>query len=376
MKETMHKDNSNEYGFMAMSFGHAEAVPQPTEILNKAKGFVQFGDDNMYPQFLYSCYSGCSLLKSIVDGMVDYISGSGFVNDTTNTMQCNRKGETWEELVKKATADYIIFGAFCLQLIRNRAGQIVELYHVDTRFVRLSEDENFVYYSKKWDSYRVNPKRYVRWRRGIADTNSMFYYKNPRSRELYGIPNWSSAIEDVQTSMEIKHYHLNAINNNFCPSAVMSFHNGIPTPNEKKELEKKVNEKFSGSTNAARLLMNFANDKEHGVEVSRLSEDNFDQRYNALSQSVKQNIFVAFRAQPMLFGADTDRTGFNAVEYENSFKLYQATVVAPKQREIEKAFAIIDGKKDDNGNIVPLFSFQLKEFAIAFNGSTDTTNNI
>lgn len=331
-------------------------IPKPKETEDKGKGFIIFGEGNNYPAFLYDCYSECSILQSIINGLIDYVCGNGFTDVDLSQKQINKKGETFADLVKKVVADYSIFGAFALQIIRNKNGKILEMYWIDARRIRLDEDEKYVFYRKDWTKNRET-KKYDRWQRGYKFDNCIYYYKRPASRGVYGLPMWSSVVKDVTTAIEISKFHLSSILNNFAASAIINFNNGVPTKEEQKDIERRINEKFSGSTNAARMMLVFNNNKDEAVTAERLTEDNFDQKYQALAKSVKENIFVAFRAQPQLFGTDPDRTGFNSQEYQESFKLFKKTVVAPIQNEIESAFARID----------PAFSFKLKEFEIDFN---------
>lgn len=345
-------------------------LPQPIEKTDK-KGFVMFGGGNSnyqantYPDFLFDCYSECATLQSIINGLVDYVCASGMVNEAQAEKSVNKDGESLLDIVKKCASDYAIFGAFSLQVIRNLNGEILELYWVDVRRVRLDEDGDKVYYRKEWVKYGERPRMYDRWQKDVKFENCIFYFKRPVSRGIYGLPMWSSVTNDVMTSIEISKFHLSSILNNFAPSAIVNFNNGVPSDDVQRTIERRLNEKFSGSTNAARMMLVFNDNKEQAVTTERLTEDNFDQKYQALAKSVKENIFVAFRAQPQLFGTDPDRTGFNSQEYSESFRLFKKTVIAPIQSEIERAFRTIS----------PAFDFTLKEFEIDFNTTTNEGGN-
>ena len=344
----------DEINIIALELREAN-IPIPKESTDR-KGFVSFGENNQYPDFLFNCYSECSILQSVINGLTDYVCGSGFADATMQGKKINKNGETYAELVKNVVADYLIFGAFSLQVIRNKAGKIMEYYWIDNRRVRLDEDEKLVYYRKEWSKYSRDMKKYDRWQRDVNFDNCIYYFKRPMSRGMYGLPMWSSAVKDVQTAIEISKFHLSSILNNFAASGFVNFNNGVPTKEEQKDIERRINEKFSGSTNAARMMLSFNNNKEQAVTVERIQEDNFDQKYQALAKTSKENIFVAFRAQPQLFGTDPERTGFNSQEYAESFKLFKKTVVAPIQTEIETAFAKIE----------PTLAFKLNEFEIDF----------
>lgn len=337
-------------------------VPQPVE--KKGYGsakYVYFGEDNLYPDFLLQCYEQCATLQSIVNGLTDYVCGKGFATGNADLV-VNEKDETLLDVVRMAVVDYIIFGAMSIGVRRNKEKAVAFLDHHDPRNVRLNENADTVILCKDWaksGTQRVsipiyNPKEQ-------AVDRAEVYAKNPTSRHLYGLPMWNSATKDVQTAIEIATFHLSAILNNFAPSAVVNFNNGQPDEETQQKIEQRLNKKFSGAKNAARLLVCFNETKEHAVDIQRLSEDNFDQRYQALAKSVKENIFISFRAHPQLFGADPERTGFNSVEYKQTFKLFKETVVVPIQRFVEATFA----------KIAPQYTFTLAEFNIEFNNAQE-----
>lgn len=331
-------------------------VPAPIEERGYGAKYVRFGKDNMYPDFLLQCYDECATLQSIINGIADYIAGAGMTDQDKENLVVNTAGDTLLTLAKKATLDYLIFGAFAINVLRNRRHEVSELYYLDVRKVRLNEDGDTAYVRNRWSTGGKMLTYPVFRAVDLTQNSSVFYFKVPRSRGTYGLPMWSAATKDVRTSIEISTYHLSSILNNFAPSAIVNFNNGVPTQEVKEEIERKLNKKFSGASNAARLLVSFNDSKDNAVTLERMTEDNFDKKYEALSKSVRENIFIAFRAHPQLFGADPERQGFNSVEYEQTFKLFKETVVSPLQSEIEKAFAAIGGR----------YAFQFKEFTIDF----------
>ena len=124
---------------------------------------------------------------------------------------------------------------------------------------------------------------------------------------------------------------------------IINFNNGQPNDEQKEEIERCINEKFSGYQNAGRILISYNDSDDNKTTVERLSGDDFDDKYNALSERSKSQIFTAFRAQPILFGDMPDKTGFNEVEFNEAFKLYNKVVVSPLQDDIKTAFDKIFG---------------------------------
>ena len=98
------------------------------EVIVPNKEYVYYGTDNKFPSYLLELYSNCSTLTSIIDGTVDYISGNGIKteNQFLNGI-INSKGDNLYDLLRKISFDYLIFGGFAIQIIRNVKGEVIEL---------------------------------------------------------------------------------------------------------------------------------------------------------------------------------------------------------------------------------------------------------
>lgn len=79
-------------------------------------------------------------------------------------------------------------------------------------------------------------------------------------------------------------------------------------------------------------------DKEHEATVVRLDADNFGDLYQALTQSSENDLYVAFRINPILVGVNV-ATGFSKEEFENAYALYAATVIKPMKNIFIKQFS-------------------------------------
>ena len=102
-----------------------------------------------------------------------------------------------------------------------------------------------------------------------------------------------------------------------------------------------MKEKFCGTDNAGSFLLLFNDSKDNACEIAKIQDDKFDLKYDALAKSVKEDIFIAFRATPTLFGLPNENNGFSKQEYLESFELYNKTVVVPLQKDVERAFKSI-----------------------------------
>lgn len=331
-----------------------------TEKKISGKDFISWGDNNAYPQFLWDLYSNCATLQTIVNGTSDYVMGDDItcnVNDFEKRI--NRKGETIVDLVSRLAVDYLIFGSFAIQVIRNFAGDVAELYWLDVNKLRSDEKNEIFYYSEDWNkSYgRVKTIKYPKFNELDKNPTSVYYFKGNKTRSVYGIPIWGAAVKNAQIETQITDFHLNEINNNFMTSKLISFNNGQPSDEQKYEIEKNLSEKFSGAGNAGRVMISFSESKENAPEVINLATDNFADRYGTLEKRNKEQIYCAFRATPVLFGLVTESNGFSTSEYADSYELFNRTVVAPIQKAIISALDKILGVED---------SITIKPFSITF----------
>lgn len=310
------------------------------------KDFIAWGTDNRYPNYLFSLYEDCATLQSIINGTSDFSCG----NEITCNVQpfskvVNKNDETISDIVQKIVSDYLIFGGFAIQVIRNANGDISELYWIDFNKIRSDRKNEVFFYSDEWDkSYgRVKYIKYPKFNIDDSNPTSIFYYKGNKTRGTYPVPLYNAAITSCELEKKINEFHLNEISNNFLTSKIINFNSGIPDDDLKNEIERNINEKFSGAENAGRILISFNNSKENETTVSDIAQDDFGERYDALHKRSREEIFTAFRATPALFGLMTESTGFNEQEFAESFKLYNRTAVKPIQKVIVDTFDKIFG---------------------------------
>lgn len=341
-------DNKVSLGFSALYPEIQEYIPSSCEKHIRGKDFISYGDDNRYPEFLYSLYLNCATLQSIINGVSDYIVGNRVLLDGVDGVSVNKVGETAEEVMGKCAADYLIFGHFYLQVIRNKVGGIAEIYWIDAQKMRTNENCDVFYYSEDWSKsygrvqYTVYPK-FIPTATSVP--TSVIMVKTPQSRGIYGTPIWSGAIKSALIETKIEDFHLNEISNNFLGSCIINFNNGKPSDEQKEEIERDFSEKFGGSENAGRFVLSFNNSQENRTTVERLGTDDFDSRYNDLAKRTREQLFIAFRATPLLFGLTSEaNTGFSTEEFGQSFKLFNRTVVRPIQNKLISAFSGLLGK--------------------------------
>ena len=332
----------------------------PTE-KKSGKDFIEWGTNNLYPDYLLGLYNNVATLKSVIDGCVDYIAGDDVtILPLRNGMEgvMNAKGDTIVEQVRDIAKDYEMYGGFALQVIRGRDGMPSEIHYIDMRFLRMNKECNVFYYCEDWSKRgKKDVIRYPKFMSDIAEewvtltdeernahASSILFVKDIRT-QTYPSPKYAASVVSCEIEKCVDEFHLNSISNGFFGSAVINFNNGVPTDEIKQEIEDSFSEKFSGQQNAGRIAFSWNPSKDNAITIDQLQIQDFGEKYQSLEKTARQRIFTAFKANPNLFGIPTESLGFSSEEYESAFRLFNRTQIRPIQRKIADAYDKIYGQK-------------------------------
>jgi len=327
--------------FLALDSFTETNIVSPKETTVGGKEYVLWGDKNGYPEYLAELFAQCVTLHSVILGSIDYVAGNGASLGASlqENGAVNRKGMTAQQLVKALARNYFIYGGFALQVIRDKGGDVRELYPINMRFLRSDKENEVFWYSEKWKtSGSVKTVKYPKFiPNAVAEEDkvpdSIYFFKGDVDT-TYPQPLWAAAVKDSEVERSIDEFHLNNINNGFMGSYIVNFNNGVPTDETKKEIEKMFNQKFAGKDNAGRIMFSWNASKDTATTLQKMEVSDYGEKYQTLAKHVERSIYKAFRANPNLFGIATENNGFNSEEYDSAFRLFNRTVIQPVQQNI------------------------------------------
>lgn len=359
MSNTQSKERAN-VSFLAIDPYIETNIVSPTEKTIPGKDFIEWGTNNLYPDFLQDLYDNVATLRSVIDGCVDYIAGDDVtilpLRPNMEDGVMNGKGDTIQEQIRDVAQDEETYGGFALQVIRGKDGKPSEVYYIDMRFLRMNKECNVFYYCEDWKrrgkkNVIVYPKfdKSLDWAKLTDEernrhASSILFVKGNR-KQTYPSPRYAAVIKPCETERCVDDFHLNEINNGFAGSYIVNFNNGVPSPEIMKEIEDAFNEKFAGHRNAGRIGFSWNQNRASATTIDAMQVVDFSAKYTALEKTARQRIFTAFRANPNLFGIPTESLGFSQEEYESAFRLFNRTHVRPIQRKIADAYDKIYGQK-------------------------------
>lgn len=335
-------------------------VVSPDETTYGNKNLVTWGMDNQLPVLYHNCYNKSATLKAIIDGTINYVLGDDIVLDDSAAYwreKVNRTGLTMRQLISRIAFSLNVYGGISIQVIFNKLGQVVELFPLDFGRCRTNEDGTKIYYAKKWTKYQTKSQEFDRFDpKNINKDNptQIFYYKNDTTNSVYPLPPYAGALYDVLTEIECAKYSLNTVARGFSAKYVFNFPEANNLTDEQKDgIEEAIKNKFCGSENETNFMLYWKNEDGSGIEVTKIESDETPERYIAIKDNARTNIFVAMRTTPLLMGlVNGISTGWATQEFSDSFKLFQKTVIKPQQDIIVEALEKITGAK--NGiHIVP-----------------------
>ncbi len=317
----------------------------------RGKDFIEYGEDNNYFQYLIDRYNGSPTNNAIINGVSEMIYGKGL--DATNS---NKKPNEYAQMkalfnndcVRKLCYDLKLMGQCAVQVIysKNRA-KIVQLEHMPIETLRAEkcnekgEIEGYYYFSD-WSKYkRGNELKRIPAFGTSKEGLEILYIKPYRAGFKYYSPvDYQGGTQYAELEEEISNFHLNNILNGLAPSMLINFNNGTPDPEQREMIERRIYEKFSGSSNAGKFILAFNDNPETAASIEPVQLSDAHQQYEFLSNESSKKIMVAHRiVSPMLFGIKDDTgLGNNADELKTASILFDNLVIKSFQGLLIDAF--------------------------------------
>ncbi len=362
----------------------------------RGKDWIEYGDANgewrnLYPQFIIDLYYSSSITAAIVNSTAEMIAGENLIIEDEddrglearvklqNFMDRANSNESLHEVIKKLSFDFKLQGAFALNIVyaRDRSQGIAEVYHIDVSKIRCAKPDEFgkttgFYISADWSNTRTNKPYYVpAFNPNDRTSANQIMYSGLYSPNMnsYYTPDYVSCNNWALIDGRISEYHLNAISNGFAGSFMISFANGIPSQEERFQIEQSLTDKFCSETNSGKFVLTFSDDKTRTPEIQAITPSDLDKQYLALQELLTSNILSGHRVtSKTLMGIDT-ANGFssNTDEIINAANFYLNTVIKPFQdqlvKQLRKIFQI-------NLMDMPVNFVQLKPITVQFDSKT------
>jgi predicted transcriptional regulator len=335
--------------FQRLNF-HDNKLPVFKE--NKAKGFVTFGADNLYPDFLIELFNKSPKHNAIVSAKASYIAGIGtevFGSNTEEIAKAQAKlkninaYETYEELKAKVAYDAELFNGFAVEVIWNKAKTAPsEYYHIPFKDIRKGLEGDFVYCAD-WTDNKAEKIHYQPYNPITRESKQIYYcqFYRPGQGE-YPLPDYVGALKYIEVDTEISNYYLNSIKNGFTAQTHIQLFKGYPSAEEARATARRFKESYQGTDNAGGLIIQYNDPTEKESVINNLQPSDFDKQFDLLNKTVQQEIFVAHKVNsPMLFGVRVEGQLGGRSELIEAYEMFHHAYIEPRQQKIDDTFAYL-----------------------------------
>lgn len=318
---------------------------QPEYKEKKGEGYMQYGQNNDYPQYLLDLFNKSAKHNAIVRGKVNYIVGNGWAGEQPIVKQVNRE-ETLNDLTKKVALDLELFGGAYIQVIWGVLGEtIAELWHCDYTKIRTNKDNTQFWYKEDWKTTRNQEK---------AEVYSAFNPKNPTGVQIlyvkeyrpgmnvYSLPGYFGALNYIESDVEVSKHVLGNAQTGFSASKLITLPNGEPSPDEKRAVSRQFDNMYTGA-DGKKYLLAFVNDATRKPIVDDLgASDLTKEDFSRVDELIQTNIFSGHQiTSPDLFGIATPGQLGSRQQMRDSYEIFNNTYVRYKQMQLEGVFNML-----------------------------------
>jgi len=360
-------------------------MQMPTFKDNKSKGFVEFGKNNDFPNQLLRLYEEHSEHAAIVGSKSNYLFGEGFkAKDELQQpfleqflAKANRY-EDWYDLNNRIKVDLELFNACYFQVITDFTGKPKEFYHLSYASCRVSKDKNTLFYKDNWLDNKEEFSTYEEYNPTLNKVGVFFirfeYYKPTANtlESVYPLPQYIGCIKDISTDIDISTFNNNYVANGFSAGTLITFFNGEPTADQKREIKKSLLNTHSSPDKAGSIVINYANKDGQAAQITALNVDDLDKKFEFTSKRALEKILRGHNVtNPELFGVKTEGQLGTRVSLKESYELMINTYTKPRQgiwiKFYEDLITLVTGIK------IPLEIKQLEPIGLDLTNDPDLT---
>ena len=252
--------------------------------------------------------------------------------------------DSFRSLLKQLLVDWGTVGWFGIECLRNRLGQVGEIFYVPAHTLRVHKTK------KKYAQVRNNKKVWFKKFGEVRDisakdgkpitgkskgkANELIYYRNfyPKS-DFYGVPNIIAAVGDVIGMIGLRDYNLAFFENFGIPAALIVLEGEWDAGSDKKVSEF-INKEIKGTENAHRTLV-VKQPADCKFHYQKLAIEVKEASFKLYEQARREDIMIAYSMPPERVGVRVvGKLGGNVAE--EATKIYVQSVVEPLQLDMEE----------------------------------------
>jgi hypothetical protein len=337
--------NHNESNIVSLKLSEYVAKSDAEKV--DRKGWVNYGDQNDFPQYLRDLAHESPVHGSLVVAIGDMIAGKGIKSEQ---YQAELDALDVNTLTYAAAHDLKLFGGFFIEVIwSNDRTVISKLNAIPFEECRIAvnqddDSEIGIFHSYDWSNTRKkkNTPEFIpkyNYLTREQEPRQIYWCFTYTGSDTYPRPDYWSAINYIELDKQISIFHINQISNGLFPSTIINFYNGQATPEQKQQMMMDWENKMSGARNAGKVVMFFNERDQPKTEITPFPVNDADKQYQLMDTTATQKIITAHRVTtPLLFGIrETTGFGSNKDEMTTGLEIFNKQVIEPYQEKINSS---------------------------------------
>jgi hypothetical protein len=345
--------NHNESNIVSLKLSEYVAKSDAEKV--DRKGWVNYGDQNDFPQYLRDLSHESPVHGSLVVAIGDMIAGKGIQSEQ---YQAELDALNIDTLTYACAKDLKLFGGFFIEVIWSNDRTVISKLNAipfeECRIAVNQEDESEIgiFHSYDWSNIRKkkNTPEFIpkyNYLTREQEPRQIYWCFTYTGSDSYPRPDYWSAINYIELDKQISIFHINQISNGLFPSTIINFYNGQATPEQKQQMMLDWENKMSGARNAGKVVMFFNERDQPKTEITPFPVNDADKQYQLMNDTAQQKIITAHRVTtPLLFGI-RENTGFgsNKDEMAIGLEIFNKQVVEPYQAMINRSIEELLGNQ-------------------------------
>jgi len=249
-------------------------------------------------------------------------------------------------------------------------GQLTDVLHIDYTKIRSNADNTQFWYKKDWNERKDELIPMMAFNTKVRQGKQILYIKEYRpGLDTYALPGYMGALNYIESDIEVSRHVLGNAQTGFSASKLITLPNGEPSPDEKRNIERRFTDRFSGS-DGKKFILSFTTDPARKPIIEDLgASDITKEDFTRVDLIIQNNLFAGHQiTSPSLFGiAEPGQLG-SRTQMRDSYEIFKNTYVNDKQQFLESIFnelAVLKGATSEI-SIIPVepIGYELSEQAL------------
>ena len=313
-----------------------------------------WGEDNLYPQNLNKWYYENPVHGGIINQKIKFITAGGLAIEGGETSILENDGSPFklQDVVDSVCRDFELGETQTWHWKKDIGTGVWFVESMDYELIRVMETDFYFEYSDDWSKGRQSINTGYRLIKNIhyiteEDTECiMRFVTRPKQRNFddkqgltsnyYPTVNYSGAITDIMSSIEMSFFTYSEVVNGWKGGTLINMANGRPkSKEERRKVEQELKLNSTDRNKQGGLVLTYSDGKDRAPEVSQINGNDLDKRYDQAKKTARDNIMVAHGViSPALFGIFTESMFGSREEMETAYLLFKENYVEVRQRQL------------------------------------------